>query len=204
MGPPHTPCHSSAGPTQESVKKILHISCLKQFRSPKLLYFFGGYFYDIFFQNTTCKKCSNNSIVKSDHSTISLSVNSLKDQPFGPSYWKFNSSLLDDHNYIQLIHSEYPKWITEFSEVKDNRVSWDLIKYRIRQTTTKYSKVIAKNRKAQRLRAEEILKLCKENFNSDPSEENITKLDEARSEYKTLYNHIIQGKIIRSRANWYE
>ena len=36
VGPPHTPCHSLAGPTEESVKKILPISCLKQFRSPKL------------------------------------------------------------------------------------------------------------------------------------------------------------------------
>ena len=37
--------------------------------------------------------------IKTDHSAISLSVNSLKNQPFGP-YWKFNSSLLDDDNYI--------------------------------------------------------------------------------------------------------
>ena len=35
-------------------------------------------------------------------------------------------------------------------------------------------------------------------------EENITKLDEARSEYEALHAYIIQGKIIRSRANWYE
>ena len=96
--------------------------------------------------------------IKTDHSAISLSINSLKDQPFGPSYWKFNSSLLEDHNYIRLIHSEYPKWITEFSEVKDNRVLWDLIKYRIRQTTIRYSKMIAKNRKARLQRSEEILK----------------------------------------------
>ena len=142
--------------------------------------------------------------IKTDHSAISLSVNSLEDQPFGPFYWKFNSSLLDDDNYIQLIHSEYPKWITEFPEVKDNRVLWDLIKYRIRQTTIKYSKVIAKNRKAQLLRSKEILKLSEENFNIDPSEENIAKLDEARGEYEALYDYIIQGKIIRSKANWYE
>ena len=104
--------------------------------------------------------------IKTDHSAISLSVNSLKDQPFGPSYWKFNSSLLEDHNYIQLIHSEYPKWINEFSEVKDNRVLWDLIKYRIRQTTIRYSKMIVKNRKARLQRAEEILKLREEKFSS--------------------------------------
>ena len=40
--------------------------------------------------------------IKPDHSAITLSFNSLKDQPFGPSYWKFNASLLQDENYIQL------------------------------------------------------------------------------------------------------
>ena len=127
--------------------------------------------------------------IKTDQSAISLSVNSFKDhkdQPFGPSYWKFNSSLLDDQNYIQLIHSEYPKWISEFSEVKDNSVLWDLIKYGIRQTSIRYIKVIAKNRRGQLLRVKEILKLRVQNVNSDPSEENITKLDEARSEHETL------------------
>ena len=64
--------------------------------------------------------------------------------------------------------------------------------------------MIAKNRKAQLKRSEEILKLREENFNINQSEENITKLDEARNEYETLYDYIIQGKIIRSRANWYE
>lgn len=59
------------------------------------------------------------------------------------------------------------------------------------QTTIEYSKVIAKNRKAQLLRSEEILKLREENFNNNPSEENITKLDEARSEYEALYDYII-------------
>ena len=68
--------------------------------------------------------------IKTDHSAISLSINSFTDQPFGPSYWKFNSSLLDDDAYIQLINSEYPKWITEFPEVDDKRVLWDLISTR--------------------------------------------------------------------------
>ena len=67
--------------------------------------------------------------IKTDHWAISLSVKSLKDQQFGPSYCKFNSSLLDDDTYIQRINSEYPKWITEFTEVNDKRLLWDLIKY---------------------------------------------------------------------------
>ena len=66
----------------------------------------------------------------------------FEDQASGPSYWKFNSSLLEDDHYIDLIHSEYPNWINEFSDVTDTRVLWDLIKYRIRQVTIKYSKEI--------------------------------------------------------------
>ena len=34
--------------------------------------------------------------IKSDHSVIILHVDSLEVQPFGPSYWKFNSSLVED------------------------------------------------------------------------------------------------------------
>ena len=120
---------------------------------------------------------------QSNHSAITLSFNSLKDQPFGPSYWKFNASLLQDENYIQLINTEYPKWLTEFSEVLVKRVLWDLVKYRIRQTTIKYSKQIAKNRKSQLHTCEQNLKQWEENCSLDPSEENIAKMDTAKNEY---------------------
>ena len=33
---------------------------------------------------------------KSDHSTIVLVINGLDNQMRGPSFWKFNASLLDD------------------------------------------------------------------------------------------------------------
>ena len=56
--------------------------------------------------------------------------------------------------------------------------------------------MIAKNRKVRLQQSKEILRQCEE--------ENVVKLDEARSEYEALYDYVIQGKIIRSRANWYE
>lgn len=121
--------------------------------------------------------------IKTDHWAISLFVNSLTDQSFGPSYWKFNSRLLDDDTCIQLINSEYPNWSTEFSEVNDKRLLWDLIKYSIRQTAIQYNRTIAKKRKAPIQQVEETLKQSEEIFNNNPSEENVSKLDEARREY---------------------
>ena len=84
--------------------------------------------------------------IKSDHSAITLTINSLDKQPFGPSHWKFNSSLLDDATYIHLITSKYSDWLNEFKDVNDKRVLWDLIKYRIRQVSIKYSKEKAREK----------------------------------------------------------
>ena len=105
--------------------------------------------------------------IKSDHSAITLTLNSLDKQKFGPSYWKFNSSLLEDASYIQLISSNYPKWLDEFKDVDDKRVLWDLIKYRIRQVSIKYSKQKARERRARLATAERNVKQCDLLCNSD-------------------------------------
>ena len=43
------------------------------------------------------------SAIKTDHAAIFLQIDSIEKQPTGPSYWKLNSSLLDDQKYIELI-----------------------------------------------------------------------------------------------------
>ena len=56
---------------------------------------------------------------------ITLSLSGLDRQPFGPSYWKFNSNLLDDASYKDLISSKYPDWLANYDKVKDKLVLWD-------------------------------------------------------------------------------
>ena len=68
--------------------------------------------------------------IKSDHSAIILLFNSLEKQSHGPSYWKFNSSLLEESSYIELISLKYSEWLDKFKEVTDKRVLWD---YEIQQ-----------------------------------------------------------------------
>ena len=142
--------------------------------------------------------------IKSDHSAITLTLNSLVKQKFGPSYWKFNSSLLEDASYIQLISSNYPDWLDEFKDVNDKRVLWDLIKYRIRQVSIKYSKQKARERRARLETAEQKVKRYDLLCNSDPSEKNMYDLDAAKYEYELLLDYIVRGNIVRSRIGWYE
>ena len=87
--------------------------------------------------------------IKSDHSAILLSINGIDKQIRGPSFWKFNASLLDDKDYVIFINGRYKVWVDEFKNIDDPRFFWDLIKYKIRQDTISYSKFKAKGRKAK-------------------------------------------------------
>ena len=60
--------------------------------------------------------------IKSDHSAITLFINGIEDERHGPSFWKFNASLIDDEMYVSLIRDKYSTWIEEGSEIEDPRV----------------------------------------------------------------------------------
>ena len=75
----------------------------------------------------------------SDHSPIYAS---FKFTPLikGPGIWKLNTSLLEDLEYIDLLTEMIEKWKIEFASLENKNLVWDLLKYRIRETSTKYSK----------------------------------------------------------------
>ena len=101
--------------------------------------------------------------IKSDHSKITLSINGLDYLEKGPNFWKFNSNLVNYSAYCELLTTEYASWLEEFKEVQDKRVLWDLIKYKIRQQTIRYSKTKARERRAKLQNLEKDLKECAEN-----------------------------------------
>ena len=104
--------------------------------------------------------------IRTDHSAIIISFNSLDEPRRGPSYWKFNSSLIEDENYVSVIEQKILEWLEEFIDVTDKR------KYRIRQFTMKYSKEIAFKRKQELLQIEASIKQAEETLISDPSASN--------------------------------
>ena len=97
--------------------------------------------------------------IKSDHSAIVLSINSVENQTRGPSFWKFNASYLDDKDYVKMVNGKYQIWIQEFMDVKGSSgSSGNSSKYRIRQETMSYSKSKARERRASLREMEEKLK----------------------------------------------
>ena len=46
--------------------------------------------------------------IKTDHYAITLEIDSADDQQRGPSFWKFNNSLLDDILFVEHLRKNFP------------------------------------------------------------------------------------------------
>ena len=79
---------------------------------------------------------------------------------------------------------QYPQWIEEFKKVDDKRVLWDLIKYKIRQKTMRYSKVKAKQRSQALDNVEKQLKQTEEKVDLNPNAENVALLEICKTNYE--------------------
>ena len=101
--------------------------------------------------------------IKSDNSAI------IDDLEKGPNFWKFNSNLVNDSAYCELLTTECAYWFKEFKEVQGERVLWDIIVYKIRQQTIRYNKTKARERRAKLQKLEKYLKECMEKCDSDPN-----------------------------------
>ena len=144
------------------------------------------------------------SSINSDHSAITLHFSSIGKQKNGPSFWKFNASLNDDTNFVELLSESVPEWLIEFNAVTDKRVLWDLIKYRIRQMSIKYGKERAREKRERVSKIENLLRTYEENCSKCPSNENFEQLEILKIEYDNIYEDLAKGAIIRSKATWYE
>ena len=142
--------------------------------------------------------------IRTDHSAVTLEIDSLEDQQRGPSFWKFNNSLLDDALFIQRLREKFSMWLDEINFCVDLRIKWDWMKYKIREESISFSKLKAQERRRKIQAIENRLKKCEERIAQSPTQENLANLESAKAEYEKEYDYIVRGSIIRSRATWYE
>ena len=89
---------------------------------------------------------------ETDHSAISLHLQArFNKQRRGPGFWKFNSSLLEDDNYVNALRKNIDLFKAKYENVADKGLKWDLIKMEKRGLTVKYAKTKAKKRKNEEL-----------------------------------------------------
>jgi hypothetical protein len=143
------------------------------------------------------------SSIKTDHRGIYISIRGNLFQKRGPGFWKFNSSLLGDEDYVRSMNTLLVEAENKFEDVQDAGLKWDIIKCEIRSFTVKHSKLKAK---ARRDREATLLAKLTELENEDDADKlkDSILLENIRMELNELSNIKTKGAMVRSRANWAE
>ena len=142
--------------------------------------------------------------IKTDHSSIILELENIKESRKGPGFWKLNTSLLDRPDYLDMINSELPNWLDDAKDLSGNRAKWDWLKFKIKTSSITYSKKLAQERKKR----EEELKFKYQDalnkFQENPSEITRLEMDKFKNELEILYDEKVEGIVVRARARWHE
>lgn len=138
--------------------------------------------------------------IRSDHSAITLMFQNISNLQKGPSFWKFNCSLLSDSNYVTEMRNKLREWIDD-DEIGDEQLKWELLKYKIRKFTCTFSK----HKKDETLERQKILEheLCELERNL-MRESDVTRYKEVKYELEKIDDEKIKGAIVRSKVQWYE
>ena len=86
---------------------------------------------------------------RSDHSLISLKINFIVGEKRGRGFWKMNTSLLHDQDYLMKIRNVIQYCKQKYESLEDKRLLWDTMKCEIRAETISFSCHKAKTRKQE-------------------------------------------------------
>ncbi|XP_035828437.1 uncharacterized protein LOC106013237 isoform X2 [Aplysia californica] len=139
-----------------------------------------------------------------DHKAV---ITTVRTEQFkrGPSYWKFNNSLLKDKEYVNSMEKCIDEYLERTLDETDKTIRWELLKVMIKSHTIDYC--IRKCR-ALKLReiliTEELLKL-NDQVVKTPHDLTLLKQFEAKKKELEIYQlHKARGAQIRSRQKWIE
>ena len=138
---------------------------------------------------------------KSDHSGIFIKISGKEEERRGKGYWKFNTSLLDDNQFIENLRAELTEWV-KLVDYLDAQQKWEWVKYKIRLFCIQYSKQKAKqtNKEMETLRS----KVSEFENELGGDERNMNDYLEAKSRLEELMDEKTKGTILRAKIRWYE
>ena len=76
----------------------------------------------------------------SDHSAVSLVIQSKDYAKRGPGFWKINNSLLKDNKFTAELAAKIPEYKAKHNYLEDKGLFWDMLKMEVRGFCVQYSK----------------------------------------------------------------
>ena len=141
-----------------------------------------------------------------DHSAITVNFKAFQADNRGPSFWKFNNSLVENESFCTQIkiHINDIKVLLDNEKITDPQLRWEYMKYEIRKFCMRFSKQIAKQRKSEYKEIEDKIEEIEKEDGWEKDENLTVKHDDLLKKLEEKSNYITEGIILRSKARWYE
>jgi hypothetical protein len=140
--------------------------------------------------------------IKTDHSLITLSIFLQKTPTRGKGFWKFNTSLLLDKDYINILERFFDSYDDTYNAITNKALAWDTLKCELRGITISYSINKARKRRHYITDLNSQLKTLESKL--DNGEDVETIYNAVRKELEEIEEETLRGNIIRSRAQLIE
>ena len=140
--------------------------------------------------------------IRSDHSFVTLNI-SFDHSKKGPGYWKLNTSLLRDSNYLTSMNKLLDIELSQTYSSK--RLHWEMIKLSARVSTIQFAS------RKKKSNCNILAALCKKQAEIQNKMQNgpETLVNSAATQLKLINRDInkilaekAMGAVIRSRSNW--
>ena len=144
--------------------------------------------------------------IQSDHSLLYININGGQEIKRGKGFWKWNSGLVHDLEYVNGVKQIIRQKLLELSTLEDLSAKWELIKLSIRNYTIPYcsrKKKISIQR--EKYLDEEYLRLFNIVHTQDDVSENLmNQYHSVKSELENIEKTKSRGIIMRSKVKWVE
>ena len=139
--------------------------------------------------------------IKSDHSAICVTLE-INSNERGPGYWKLNTLLLSDHDYVAVINKHLQSADAAYSHLSAV-FAWERIKQDVKNISIQFSREKAKKKRDDIANLSAEITNLEERYDS-LNETQLELLKDNKHALDILLAENIHGVIFRSRCKWYE
>ncbi len=139
--------------------------------------------------------------IKSDHSLLNINFQIKPNAQRGKGFWKFNSSLLRDEEYIKRIKQTLEECKVKYYGLEQS-LRWEMIKCELRSTSISYASWKVKMERNHECRLLNELRELERTIES--SNENLKQYNSIKLKVEQIVENKSRGTFIRSCANYIE
>jgi hypothetical protein len=136
----------------------------------------------------------------SDHNPVELKLSGLEQNNKGRGFWKLNTSLLKDKNYVKKINATLDEEIENYKNMQNRRLAWYMIKMQVKSASISYATYKAKKTREYEKQLKNELDNLEEKMSTTPDEDIKLQYYTNQKELEQINNEKTRGQQIRARA----